>query len=73
MRNVGAHGESATHSRSRRWSGTRMARVQTIERRLRFSMVVMLSMASWIELTVMPPENSKKRPLLKEVRAEKLG
>lgn len=71
MRNVGAQGESGTHSRSRRWSGTRMASVQTIERRLRFSMVVIFSMAIWIELMVMPPENIKKRPLLE--RSDRKG
>ena len=45
-------------------SGMRMASVQTAERRLRFSMVVRLYVASWRELSVMPKVKNPKRPAL---------
>lgn len=64
MRNVGAQGDSATQSRSRRCSGTRMARVQTAVRRFRFSIVVILNMPIWTELRVIPAVKKAKRPLL---------
>jgi hypothetical protein len=64
MRYVGAQGDSAAQSRSRRYSGTRMARVQTAVRRLRFSIVVTLKMPIWTELRVIPAAKKAKRPLL---------
>jgi hypothetical protein len=64
MRKVGAQGESVAHSRSSMWSGTRMARVQTTECRLMFSIVVRFSMASCIELRDIPPAKKANIALL---------
>lgn len=64
MRKVGAQGESVAQSRSNMWSGTRMARVQTTEWRLIFSIVVIFSMAIWMELRDIPAEKKPKRALL---------
>jgi hypothetical protein len=71
MRKVGAQGEFVTNSWANRCSGTRMANVHTTDRRLRFSMVVRLSEASWRELNVIPAVKRPKRPLLWGVRKKK--
>lgn len=68
MRKVGAHGEFVAKSLANRCSGTRMAKVQTTDRRLRFSIVVRFSAASWRELRVIPAVNRPNRPLLGRVR-----
>jgi hypothetical protein len=44
--------------------GTRIAKVHTAERRLRFSIVVRLYAASCIELMVIPKAKNPKRELL---------
>lgn len=68
IRKVGAQGEFAAKSRASRCSGTRMANVQTTDRRLRFSIVVRFNAASWRELNVIPAVKRPKRPLLERIR-----
>jgi hypothetical protein len=63
VRKVGAHLEPGC-SRDSTWFGTRMANVQTTDRRLRFSIVVRFIIASCRELRVIPKVNMPKNPLL---------
>lgn len=68
IRKVGAQGESVVQSLLVKCSGTRTARVQTTEPRLRFSMVVMFHMPIWTELRVIPAVKKPKRADLDRVR-----
>lgn len=65
--NVGTHSDSEV-SLPTRWSGMRIANVQMADRRLRFSIVVKLCMASWAVLIVIPKVNKPKKELLWSVR-----
>ena len=63
VRNVGAHRDSGL-SLDNIWLGTRIAKVHTADRRLRFSIVDMFNIASCKELNVIPKVKSPKRELL---------